>query len=70
MSHKPNCKNRVEFSNLSSVVWKGPERNEKNIFELVLLAFQNVSAQSVVGNLLVRINVAGRLICSLSVLFL
>ena len=59
MNHRPNCKNRVEFSNLSSVVWKRPERNEKNIFELVLLAFQNVSVQSVVGNLLVRINVGG-----------
>ena len=34
MNHRPNCKNRVEFSNLSSVVWKGPERNKKNIFEL------------------------------------
>lgn len=49
-------------------MWKGPERNKKtflNWFSLVwteyihLLAFQNVSVQSVVGNSLVRINVGG-----------
>ena len=31
MNHRPNrCKSRVEFSNLSSVVSKGPERNKKH----------------------------------------
>ena len=38
MNHRPNCKNKVEFSNLSSVVWTGPEKNRKtflNLFSLV-----------------------------------
>ena len=30
VNHRPNCKNRVEFTNLSSVVRKGPERNKKH----------------------------------------